>query len=70
MKFGLQQLYNKTPKLMVRLGLAFKAISAMALPGTLSGSKLGVCVAIIGLLGAFLVAFFGEENDILDKPSN
>lgn len=68
MKFGLKQLYEKTPKLMVRIGLACKAIAASTLAPTLNGSKIAAIVAIIGIIGAFLVAFFGEEY--VDQSSN
>jgi hypothetical protein len=63
MKFGFQQLYEKTPKLMVRIGLACKAMSASAVPSIVNGSKIAIIVAMVGLIGAFLVAFFGESND-------
>lgn len=62
MKFGLKCLYSKTPKIMIRIGLVCKALAAISIPSTFNGNKIATILVIIGIVGAVIVCFFGEER--------
>jgi len=62
--FGWKELWNKTPKILLRIGYALlgvtTAASAMAL--VTNDPRLSKYTAIVGLVALFIVKLFGEEN--------
>lgn len=63
MKFGLSQLFNRTPRLMAKIGHAMIAASVCVTMTDFSGFpklKMGLQLGMMG--GYFLVNLFGDES--------
>lgn len=71
MKFGLQYLFEKTPKVMKQVGLALMGASAAAMGYAIytNDATWAKWIAIAGIGGKFLTSLFGEQT-LNDKASD